>query len=146
MGVLPFEVFRDVLAELQSGMSALKDRPGRRRGLAQEHQVLIVGSRTGKGQGFHEECCHHGVASRQKHGRLLFRFAACTRNLEVRRGTLGVMLDYGSPTAENLVKATQRAYTQFCTHRLGKPGTMTGLEEPEVDYDLLRHMRMISDF
>ena len=39
-----------------------------------------------------------------RHGRLLLRFAACNRNLEVRWGTVGVMRGYGSPTAENLVK------------------------------------------
>ena len=55
------------------------------------------------------------------------------------------MQDYGSPAAENLVKATQAAYTQFCTRRLGKPRTMTGLEEPLVACDLLRHMRMITE-
>ena len=81
----------------------------------------------------------------ERHGRLLLRFAACNRNLEVRWGTVGVMRDYGSPTAENLVKATQKGYTQFCTHRLGKPRTMTGLKEPEVDHDLLHHMRMITE-
>jgi hypothetical protein len=73
------------------------------------------------------------------------RFATCTRDLEVRWGTVGVMRDYGSPTAENFVKATERAYTQFCIHRLGKPRTMTGLEEPEVDCDMLHHMRMTKD-
>jgi len=83
----------------------------------------------------------------EKHGRLLLRFAYCTRNLEVRRGTLGALRNYGSgsPTAENLVKATERAYTQFCTHRLGKPRTVTGLEQPEADSDLLHHMRMITE-
>jgi hypothetical protein len=60
-------------------------------------------------------------------------------------GTLGVLRDYGSPAAENLVKATERAYKQFCTHRLGEPRTMTGLEEPEVDRDLLHHMRLTTD-
>ena len=49
------------------------------------------------------------------------------------------------PTAANLVKATERAYKQFCTHRLGKPRTMTGLEEPEVDRRLFHHMCMITD-
>ena len=81
----------------------------------------------------------------KRHGRLLLRFATCTRNLEVRRCTLGVVRGYGSPTAENLVKATERAYRQFCTHRLGNPRTMTGLEKTEVDRDLLHHMRLITD-
>ena len=80
-----------------------------------------------------------------RHGRLLLRFAACARNLEVRRVTFGVLRDYGSPTAGNLAKAAERAYTQFCTHRLGKPRTMTGMEEPEVDRDLLHHMCMITE-
>ena len=81
----------------------------------------------------------------ERHGRLLLRLAACNSNLEIRRGTLGVMRDYGSPTAENLVKATERAYKQFCTHRLGKPRSMTKLEGPEMDRDLLHHMSMITD-
>ena len=81
----------------------------------------------------------------ERHGRLLRWFAYCTRNLEVRRGTLEVMRDYGSPTAENLVKAAERAYKPFCTHKLGKPRTMTGLEEPDVDRDLLHHMCMITE-
>ena len=59
-------------------------------------------------------------------------------------GTVGVLRDYGSPTANNLVKATERAYTQFCADKLGKPRTITGLEEPETDRDLLHHMRMIT--
>ena len=55
------------------------------------------------------------------------------------------MWDYGSPTAENLVKAAERAYKQFCTHRLGKPRTITVLEEPATDRDLLHDMRMITE-
>ncbi|MFM7982171.1 MAG: hypothetical protein ACKPKO_22915, partial [Candidatus Fonsibacter sp.] len=44
-----------------------------------------------------------------------------------------------------MVKATESAYKQFCTHKLGNPRTMTVLEQPEVDRALLRHMRMITD-
>ena len=58
---------------------------------------------------------------------------------------MGVLRDYGSPTAENLVKAAERAYRQFCTHRLGNPRAMAGLDEPEMDRDLLHHMRMITE-
>ena len=58
---------------------------------------------------------------------------------------MGVLRGYGSPAAENLVKATERAYNQFCTHSMGKPQTMTGLDEPGVDRDLLHHMCMITD-
>ena len=36
-----------------------------------------------------------------RHGRLLNMFAARTWNLELRRGTLGVVRDYGSPTVVN---------------------------------------------
>ena len=43
----------------------------------------------------------------ERHGRLLLRFAACTRNLEVRRGTLGVARGYGSPATVNLGKGNR---------------------------------------
>ena len=41
----------------------------------------------------------------KRHGRLLLRFATCTRHLEVRRGTLGVIIETKAlQTAEDLVK------------------------------------------
>ena len=81
----------------------------------------------------------------ERHGRLLFRLAACSETLETRHGTLAVMRDYDSPTADNLVKATKEAFKQFCTRRLGKPRSMPGLQQPRTDHDLLRHMCYITE-
>ena len=55
-----------------------------------------------------------------RHGILLLRFVACTRNLEVRRGTLGVMRDYGSPTAENLVKKVSAGVQPALNSQVGE--------------------------
>ena len=145
VGTLPSEVFREVLANLQSGISARKMDRGGSGDRLRNVRFCLLEAKHEKDRDFIKSAATMVLHRDERHGRLLLRFATCNRNLEVRWGTVGVMRDYGSPTAENLVKATQRAYTQFCTHRLGKPRTMTGLEEPEVDCDLLHHMRMITD-
>ena len=65
VGTLPFEVFSEVLAKLQSGMSAsMIDRGGT--GDRLRHiRFCLLEAKQEKGQGFHEECCHHRVASRR---------------------------------------------------------------------------------
>ena len=81
----------------------------------------------------------------ERHGRLVIRYAACTGDLETRRGTLAVVRDYDSPTADNIVKATKQAFKQFCTLRVGRPRSMPRLAAPETDQDLLLHMRRITE-
>ena len=76
----------------------------------------------------------------KRHGKLLLRAAACAHTLEARHGTLA---DYDSPAAENLVERLPNQH--FCTHRLGQPGPMRGLQEPKRDHDLLRRMRQITE-
>ncbi|MFM7990540.1 MAG: hypothetical protein ACKPKO_65595, partial [Candidatus Fonsibacter sp.] len=44
-----------------------------------------------------------------------------------------------------MAKATEQAYKQFCTTKLGKPRTMTKLDQPEVDHASLQRGRMITD-
>ena len=132
-----------MFAKLQSGMGARKiDRDGTGDRL-KIIRFCLLEAKQERDRAFMQSVATMVLLRDETHGKLLLRFAACTRNLEIRRGTLGVLRDCGSPTADNLVKATERAYKQFCTHRLGQPRTMTGLEEQEVDRDLLHHTRMI---
>ena len=44
-----------------------------------------------------------------------------------------------------LWKGYQGGLQHFCTHRLGQPRSMRGLQEPKRDHDLLRHMRRITE-
>ena len=134
-----------MLAELQSGTSAKKNDGGGTMDWLKNNKFSLLEAKQEIDRAFMNIAATMVLLRDERHGRLLLRFATCTKNLEVRRGTFGVLRDYGSPTAENSVKATERACKQFCTHRLGKPPTMTGLEEPEVDCDLLHHTRMITE-
>ena len=143
VGAPPLEVFSEVLAKVQSGESARKIDQGGTGDRIRNIRFCLLEALQEQDRDFLKRASTMVLLRDERHGRLLIRYAACTRNLETRRGTLGVMRDYGSPNADNLVKATKKAFKQFCTQRLGKPRTMTGLEEPEVDRDLLHHMRMI---
>ncbi|MFM7984741.1 MAG: hypothetical protein ACKPKO_36000, partial [Candidatus Fonsibacter sp.] len=113
------EVFSGVFSQLQSGISARKIELGGTGDRLKNTRFCVMEAKQERDRDFHDKCCHHGVASRRQAWQM---FATCARKLEVRRGTLGLLRDYGSPTAENVVKkATEQTYTQFCTHMLGKP-------------------------
>ena len=108
------------MAKLLSGTSARKIDRGGTGGRLRNIKFCLLEAKQEMDRAFMHSVATMVLLRDERHGRLLLRFAACTTNLEVRRvpwescGT-------GSPTAENLVRATQRAYTQFCAHRLGKP-------------------------
>jgi hypothetical protein len=145
-GALPFEVFSEALAKLQSGASARNiDRGGTGDQLRNIRVLFLEAKQEKRDRVFMKSVATMVLLREERHGRLLLRLAACTRNLEIRRGTLGVLRDYGPPTTESSGKATERACKQLRTHRLGKPRTMAGLEEPEVDRDLLHNISWITD-
>ena len=94
-----------MLAKLQSGASAREIDRGGTRGRLNNIKFCLLEAKQERDGDFMQSAATMVLLRDERHGRLLLRFATCTRNLEVRRGTLGVMRDYGSPTAENLVKA-----------------------------------------
>ena len=122
----PFDVFGGVLAKLQSGSSARNIDRGGTGDRLRNIRFCELEAKQQRGRDFMNSFATMVLLRDERHCILLLRFAVCTRNLEVRRCTLGVVRDYGSPAAEFLVNATERAYKQFCTHRLGKPRTMAG--------------------
>ena len=144
LGAPPLHVFTEALALLQNGESARRMDLGGTGDRMKNIRFSLFEALVEVNREFLQRSATMVLMREERHGRLLLRFAACTKTLETRFGTLAVMRDYDSPTAENLVKATKLAFKQFCTHRLGKPRSMR-LAEPETDRRLLNHMRKITE-
>lgn len=143
VGAPPLEVFNEVLAHVQRGESMRRmDQGGSGDRIKNVRFCLLEAVNEG-----HREFLRRAktmvLLRDERHGRLLLRYAACTTDLDTRKGTLAVMRDYDSPTAANLVRATKQAFKQFCTARLGKPRSI-GLELPKLDSDLFHHLRRIT--
>ena len=86
VGTLPSEVFREVLANLQSGISARKMDRGGSGGRLRNVRFCLLEAKHEKDR----DCIKSAatmVLLRDE------RFATCTRDLEVRWGTVGVMRD-----------------------------------------------------
>ena len=145
LGAPPLELFKQVLAQVQRGESLRSIDAGGTGDRMKNIKFCLLESMMEAEREFMKRAATLVLLRDERHGRLLLRYAACTRDLETRRGTLAVMRDYDSPNAENLVKATKRGFKQFCTCRLGKPRTMSGLPAPELDRELLHRMRMITE-
>ena len=145
LGAPPLELFKQVLAQVQRGESLRSIDAGGTGDRMKNIKFCLLESMMEADREFMKRAAALVLLRDERHGRLLLRYAACTRDLETRRGTLAVMRDYDSPNAENLVKATKRGFKQFCTRRLGKPRTMSGLPAPELDRELLHRMRMITE-
>jgi len=145
LGAPPLEVFKHVLVQVQRGQSTRSIDAGGSGDRTKNIKFCLLEAMMEADRAFMRRAATLVLLRDERHGRLLLRYAACAADLETRRGTLAVMRDYDSPTAENLVKATKRGFKQFCTLRLGKPRTMSGLPAPEVDRELLSHMRMITE-
>ena len=97
VATLPSEVFREVLANLQSGVNARRMDRGGSGGRIRNVRFCLLEAEHEKDKDFIKSAATM-VLLRDE------RFATCTKDLEVRCGTAGAMRDYGSPTAENLVK------------------------------------------
>ena len=145
LGAPPLELFKQVLVQVQRGQSTRSIDNGGSGERVKNIKFCLLEAMLEADRAFMKRAETLVLLRDERHGRLLLRYAVCTRDLETRRGTLAVMRDYDSPTADNLVKATKRGFKQFCTLRLGKPRTMSGLPGPEVDRELLHHMRMITE-
>ena len=145
LGAPPLHVFTEALAGLQKGDSARRMDLGGTGDRVRNIRFCLFEALAEVNREFMGRAATMVLMRDERHGRLLLCFAACTDTLETRHGTLAVMRDYDSPTAENLVKATKQAFKQFCTLRLGKPRSAVGLEEPKTDDHLLRHMRHITE-
>jgi hypothetical protein len=107
VGAPPFEVFSEVLAKLQSGLSARNIDRGGTRGRLKNIRFCVLEAKQEMDREFMKSAATMVLLRDERHGRLLLRFATCTRDLEVRRGTLGALRDYGSPAAENSVKCNR---------------------------------------
>ena len=145
LGAPPLHVFTEALAAIQKGDSARRMDLGGTGDRVRNIRFCLFEALAEVNREFMGRAATMVLMRDERHGRLLLCFAACTDTLETRHGTLAVMRDYDSPTAENLVKATKQAFQQFCTRRLGKPRYAVGLAEPTTDHHLLRHMRHITE-
>jgi hypothetical protein len=144
VGAPPLSAFTEALAKLQTGESARRMDQGGTGDRMKNMRFCLLEALAEVNREFLQRSATLVLMRDERHGRLLIRFAACTKTLETKRGTLAVMRDYDSPTAENLLTATKQAFKQFCTHRLGKPRSMR-LAEPKTDHSLVRHMRHITE-
>ncbi len=145
VGVLELQVFEDALARLREGTSARRMDNGGTGETNKHIRWCVLEALASQDRAFLREAVTMVICRDERHGRLLVRYAACKPNLESRRGTLGVIRDYGAPSAENILKATQGLFKQFCTRRLGKPRSMRHMKEPAMTQVLYQHLRDITE-
>jgi len=145
LGAPSLEAFNEVLAQVLRGESMRAMDQGGTGDRMKNMRFCLLEALMEEDRAFIRRAKTMVLLRDERRGRLVVRYAACTGDLETRRGTVAVMRDYDSPTADNIVKATRQAFKQFCTHRAGRPRSMPALPAPEVDRDLLQHMRQITE-
>ena len=145
IGTPPLDLFMEALARLQAGESCRRTDQGGTGDRMKNIRFCLLEAMQETSRDFLRHAATMVLTRDERHGRLLIRYAACAGSLQTRHGTLAVMRDFDSPTAENLLKATKQAFKQFCTRHLGKPRSMPGLAAPKTDHKLLNHMRSITE-
>ena len=83
VGALPVEVFSEVLAKLQSGMSTRKIDRGGTGGRLRNIRFCLLEAKQERGRDCIKSVATMVLLRDERHGRLLLRLAACTSNLEV---------------------------------------------------------------
>ena len=93
LGAPPVEVFSEVLAKVQHGLSARKIDQGGTGDRIRNIRFCLLEALQERDRDFMKSAATMVLLRDKRHGRLRLWFAACTRNFEVRRGSLGVMRD-----------------------------------------------------
>ena len=70
--------------------------------------------------------------------RFVVRFTACTADLEMRQGTMGIAKDYGT-RAQHIKEATEKVLRTFCSPKQTPPGRQDMTSE--LDTKLLAHVQ-----
>jgi len=88
-----------------------------------------------------------GIMLDERNGRLLIKYSAASRALDVRVGCLALMRDTGG-TARDVAAAVHTAMTRFCTRHVRHPGinTSKGRSEPNqaAEDHIRNHIEMLT--
>ena len=76
----------------------------------------------------------------ERNGRLLIKYSATNKKLDVRVGCLGLVRDAGG-TSRDVAVAVHTAVSRFCTSRVLHPGINAGMAKPDPNQALQDHIR-----
>jgi hypothetical protein len=80
------------------------------------------------------------IALDERNGRLLLKYAAANRQLDVRSGCFALLRDAGA-TARDVASAVHQAVARFCTRRELHRGLNAGRNRPVPNLDTQEHIR-----
>ena len=131
------EEFQKMLAELERGTSTRCLAKGTTSTKVRGIVWCLVEAMKEKDRKFLSKARSIVLIRDESGGRLLVRFGAVDKDLQVRRGFLGQSRDAGSK-ASNIVQATRSVLRDFCTTFHGSPSKALS---PQLEVELYAHIK-----
>jgi hypothetical protein len=141
-GAPTMDSFRQLLLRMEEGegerASARRQSGAKCSRKSRNMRWAIVEALREKDRAFLRKCTTIVLMRDERHTRLLVRYCASDKHLNVRRGFLGQTRGAGG-TGSDIVSATSRVLRIFCTQKSGLPPGGRGT--PACDKGLLRHIQ-----